>query len=66
PGRVPLAFHQDVAPPNSEPTLPEGWLEGVLTLLGYFCLDNREHQEVLRGGSRSPAILARLCGLPFR
>ncbi|CAN0053014.1 unnamed protein product, partial [Ectocarpus sp. 8 AP-2014] len=57
---------QDVAPPNSEPTAPEGWLEGVLTLLGYFCLGNREHQEVLRRGGPFPAILARLCDLPFR
>ncbi|CAN0277880.1 unnamed protein product [Ectocarpus sp. 12 AP-2014] len=57
---------QDVAPPTSEPTAPEGCLEGVLTLLGYFCLDNREHQEVLRRGNPFPAILARLCDLPFR
>ncbi|CAM9839959.1 unnamed protein product [Ectocarpus sp. 6 AP-2014] len=57
---------QDVAPPNSEPTAPEGCLEGVLTLLGYFCLDNREHQEVLRRGGPLPSILARLCDLPFR
>ncbi|CAB1096330.1 unnamed protein product [Ectocarpus sp. CCAP 1310/34] len=57
---------QDVAPPNSETTAPEGCLEGVLTLLGYFCLDNREHQEVLRRGGPFPAILSRLCDLPFR
>lgn len=56
---------QEAHPPNSKPTEPEDCLESLVTLLGFFCLDNREHQEVLQKGSH-PTILGRLCNLPFR
>lgn len=56
---------QEVTPPNAEPTEPEVWLEGLVTLLGHFCLGGGRHQQVLREGS-SPTILVRLCNLPFR
>lgn len=55
---------QEARPPSCKPTEPEDWLESLVTLLGYWCLDNREHQGVLQRGP-SP-ILGRLCNLPFR
>jgi len=50
---------------DSEPKEVEDWLEGLVTLLGYFCLDNRLNQELMQEGP-SPSILVRLCTLPFR
>lgn len=40
-------------------------MEEVLTLIGYFCLDNGKHQEFLCQGP-PPTVLQRLCSLPFR
>ncbi|CAM9199997.1 unnamed protein product, partial [Hapterophycus canaliculatus] len=51
--------------PDSKPTELEEWMEGVLTLLGYFCLGNRKHQDFLHQGP-TPTVLQRLCNLPFR
>ena len=56
---------QEAHPPNCQPTELEDWLESLVTLLGYFCLDHREHQGALQRGP-SPTILVRLCNLPFR
>eukprot|EP00752_Nemacystus_decipiens_P012178 g10796.t1 len=56
---------QEPHPPTCKPTEPEDWLASLVTLLGYFCLDKREHQETLRVGP-PPTILGRLCNLPFR
>lgn len=58
-------FTQDMTSSNPQQSELEGWLEGVVHLLGYFCLNNRKHQEVLQWGP-PPTVLVRLCNLPFR
>ncbi len=60
-----LPVSQEVSDSDSEPTEAEDWLEGLVSLLGYFCLNNRSHQELMQEGP-PPSILVRLCTLPFR